>query len=506
VFNKELGEFTFASTTSGTLSIRVTATDGYGGASPTHDFNFIMNTIPTVTDYTDLLKTVGDSISISTPFTDPDGDTLTYTAKFPNGSTSILPFNIDASTGVLSATFSSSDDLKLYSVEVTATDISSNTRSSTQTVIVNQPPTVDQTQLTQLYALDGLKFSYLTFTTGTFTDTDTLTYSIDGSSTHPAWLTFDADGPRFYGTGAATPIPNSPALVVVATDTVGQTAQVNLNITLSTDNSPTLSNTIPNQTIKTNAAFSITIADDIFADADGDPVVISFDQSSGAAMPSWWSFNPLTRVASGTADGTATTYTVRAWGGTAVSTTFTLTVSGNSDPVVGTTISDFTVYQDIDFIQRFASTAFSDPDGDDLTYSLEAISADSPLPLWIDITSSTRILYGRPSATISGDFKLNILASDSRGGSTYQTVVVTVKSSYSIGTVFAASILIILPVLLAMVYFSAILFMNHESPKHQFDLDHFLKKYDPEYAKKRLMEDIEDGKIEQKEREEASES
>ena len=111
VFIKELGMLSGVPTTTGTLSIRITATDGYGGTNPTSDFNIIITTRPSVTPYSDLIKSSGDSISISTPFADADGDTLTYTGVLQNGSSTLTPFSL-SSSGTLAATFASSNDVK----------------------------------------------------------------------------------------------------------------------------------------------------------------------------------------------------------------------------------------------------------------------------------------------------------------------------------------------------------------------------------------------------------
>jgi len=124
------------------------------------------------------------------------------------------------------------------------------------------------------------------------------------------------------------------------------------------------------------------------------------------------------------------------------------------------------------------------------------VSTGSRLPTWVDVTSSSRILYGRPSASVSGTYLVNVVASDSRGGSTYETINITVKSTYDAGSVFILSIFVILPILLMVGYFGAIMFMPHESNKYAFDLQDFLKEYDPDYSKRQIMEqDTEDKPI-----------
>ena len=104
VFTKEIGLLSGVPTTAGTLSVRITATDGYGGTKPTSDFNIVITTRPAVTVYTDLTKAAGDSISVATPFSDADGNTLTYTGVLQNGLSTLTPFAL-SSSGTLTATF-----------------------------------------------------------------------------------------------------------------------------------------------------------------------------------------------------------------------------------------------------------------------------------------------------------------------------------------------------------------------------------------------------------------
>ena len=57
------------------------------------------------------------------------------------------------------------------------------------------------------------------------------------------------------------------------------------------------------------ASFTNTFSDDVIQDTDGDPTALTFLRSDGSSMPSWWSYNPVTRVASGFWNTTETSIT-----------------------------------------------------------------------------------------------------------------------------------------------------------------------------------------------------
>jgi Ca2+-binding RTX toxin-like protein len=100
------------------------------------------------------------------------------------------------------------------------------------------------------------------------------------------------------------------------------------------------------QTGKEGVAFSYAVAANTFADVDaGDVLSFSAKLASGAALPSWLSFNAATQVFSGTPPtGSAGTLsivlTATDKAGAAVSDTFNLGVSANVTTINGTSAAD----------------------------------------------------------------------------------------------------------------------------------------------------------------------
>ena len=96
---------------------------------------------------------------------------------------------------------------------------------------------------------------------------------------------------------------------------------------------PRVATAIPNQTAMSGTAFSYQVPDTTFADADSDTLTYAATLADGAALPSWLSFAPATRTFSGTPTA-AETVSVKVTASDAsesVSDTFDIVVSGPAD-------------------------------------------------------------------------------------------------------------------------------------------------------------------------------
>jgi large repetitive protein len=335
-FDAQTGTFsgTPANGDVGTASITVTATDG-SGATVTDAFSIAVgnvNDAPTVSNaIADQTATEDDLFSFTLPantFADVDsGDTLTYSAT---GLPSWLTF--DAQTGTFNGT-PANGDLGTASITVTAQDSSGTTVSDTFNIAVsnvNDAPTVANAIANQT-ATEDQAFSFI-IPVDTFLDVDagdTLTYSVSGM---PSWLTFDAQSGSFSGTPANGDVGNA-TITVTATDTSDVAVTNTFNLTVAnTNDAPTVSSAIADQTATEDQTFSFVIPEGTFADIDaGDTLNYSV-----SGLPNWLSFNAQTGTFTGTPDNssvgaTAITVTATDSAGATVSDTFNIAVVNVND-------------------------------------------------------------------------------------------------------------------------------------------------------------------------------
>ena len=245
----------------------------------------------------------------SNTFADEDaGDTLTLSASLTDGTALPVWLNFDAATTTFSGT---PDDAQIGSLDlkVTATDHESLNVSdifSLTVMNVNEAPTV-ASALADQQALEDTAFSF-TVPGSTFADVDAsdgLTYSAtlaDGTAL-PSWLSFDPTTRTFSG----MPLNNDVgtlALRVTATDQGNLSVSTGFTLAVQNVNdTPTVAAPIADQTAAEDSAFTFAVPSTTFADDDqmhGDSLTYTATLAGGAPLPSWLSFNPITRMFSGT--------------------------------------------------------------------------------------------------------------------------------------------------------------------------------------------------------------
>ncbi len=193
---------------------------------------------------------------------------------------------------------------------------------------------------------------------------------------------------------------------------------------------PVLANPIADQGATQGAAFSFTAPANAFTDADNDALAYSATRADGSALPGWLSFNAATRTFSGTpgandVQNVNVRITADDGRGGVASDTFQIAVANVNDaPVVASPIAD----QGAAVGQAFAFTvplpAFSDPDGDALSYS--ATRADgSALPGWLSFNPATRTFSGTPDAETS--INVRVTAQDPSGASVSDVFAIAVS-------------------------------------------------------------------------------
>ena len=153
-----------------------------------------------------------------------------------------------------------------------------------------------------------------------------------------------------------------------------------------------------------------------FTDADDDPLTYAAALSDGGRLPAWLTFDPATRTFTGRpgpGDAGTVRVTVMVSDGTAtISHEFTLIVTvPNTPPEVATPLADQEAPVDVPFTYGIPADAFTDADGDPLTYGA-ATNNKGGLPGWLTFDPATRTFTGTPAASDSGTVRVTVTAND----------------------------------------------------------------------------------------------
>lgn len=179
------------------------------------------------------------------------------------------------------------------------------------------------------------------FASNTFIDVDgdSLTYSaqLNGGGTLPSWLTFNAASRTFSGTPANGDV-GTLSIDVIANDGNGGTITDTFNIVIAnTNDAPTVANPIPDRVANENTVFNFQFAANTFNDIDvGDTLTYLAQLAGGGSLPSWLSFDAVTRTLTGVPSATDTgvlniDVIASDGNGGLVTDTFTITVAGAPD-------------------------------------------------------------------------------------------------------------------------------------------------------------------------------
>ncbi|WP_116453721.1 beta strand repeat-containing protein, partial [Pokkaliibacter plantistimulans] len=444
-FNAATGTFSGTPTNGdvGSLSIKVTATDD-SNASVSSSFSLTVtnvNDAPTAGVISAQSATEDRSFTFTIPagtFADVDaGDSLTYTATLADGS--FLPswLSFDASTGTFSGT-PDNGDVGAISIRVTATDTSGASVSSSFSLTVtntNDAPTA--AALADQQSEEGNVFTF-TLPAGTFSDVDAgdrLTFSAtlsDGSAL-PSWLSFNAATATFSGTPSSSDV-GTLSIRVTATDSSGASISSGFSLSI-TDVSTPVAGTIPDQQVAEDSAFSFTLPQGLFGDADSsDSLTLSAALADGSALPAWLSFDASTGTFSGTPDnGDVGSLSIRVTAtdtsGASVSSSFSLTVTNVNDAPTAGTIGAQSATEDSAFTFTVPAGTFSDVDaGDSLTLSA-TLANGSALPSWLSFDASTGTFSGTPDNGDVGAISIRVTATDTSGASVSSSFSLTVANT-----------------------------------------------------------------------------
>ena len=268
----------------------------------------------------------------------------------------------------------------------------------------------------------------------TFTDSNpipALTYSaqlITGQPL-PSWITFDNFTQVFSGLANAS-LAGSYDLSIVVMDIYG--GQANGQFTVLVESLPQLGSPQSSMVIPVGQLFSLTLSSNLFVDAN--PLTYNVQQTSGAPLPSWLTFNPITASFSGvpaTVDQGVLPLRITAtdpFGGSS-STTFNVTVR-IFPQAIGTipTPPRFRELKTVNF--TVPSGLFTDADSSVVLSYNATLQGGGVLPGWLSFTPGNMSFYGWPLPQDEGVLNLQIVASDGRGGSVPLPVAFYIDPNY----------------------------------------------------------------------------
>ena len=416
----------------GSATVTVTATDSRS-ATATQTFSLTVqpNSTPTtvgsIPNQTVSLSGTGTgTVDVSSYFSDPDGNPLTYSAT--SSDTSIATASVSVVTLTITAVATGS-----ATITVTATDTANATATQdiSVTVIANRAPVRTGTIPTQTVSLSG---SAETVDLGSyFSDPDgnPLTYSATSSNTSKA--TVSVSGATLTITAVAT---GWMTITVNATDASNAGTQQSFSVSVVSNRSPISVGPIPNQTVRVGGTAATVDVSSYFSDPDGNPLTYSATSSSSSKATVSVSGSTLTITA--VAAGSATiSVTATDTSNASRSRSFYATVlASNTVNRVGTISSQTVSLSGTGTATVDVSNYFSGPVGETLTYSATSSSSSRAT---VSMSGSTLTITG----VAAGSSTIRVTATSSNNASATQTFSVSVVSNrapITVGTISAKQI------------------------------------------------------------------
>ena len=434
----------------GTTNIRISATETNQGASndtvyTDFSLNVVSNSAPVLisaladTRNIKLNQSMSMELAANTYFREPDlGDALSLSIVSVSPSAPWL--QIDTSNPQAIRISGTPTTAGTYTVTLRATDASGAWVNKTINLIASAntaPSGIAQTSLTNII---GRVFEWTQPLGAVFSDIDAnitqVSATLADGSALPSWMSLEtvhlADGPYLVLAGQApATVANNTIYTVkfTATDALGLTGTTQMNVLFKTNSGPTVGGGIPNQNIYNGTAYQATFnLASLFTDSDGDQLDYKVTLPQGSQLSSWLSVSVDRAAGTISFSGVPTSVSL----GLHALTLQAIDPSGQSVTMnvnLNLTSGAPTVNQNLlnamdpfagggDPVSINITSAFSDPNGDTLTFS------QTGKPAWLTFNATTGIFSG-----IAPDndrtFTITITASDGNGGSVSGILTIT---------------------------------------------------------------------------------
>jgi Putative Ig domain/Calpain family cysteine protease len=184
------------------------------------------------------------------------------------------------------------------------------------------------------------------------------------------------------------------------------------------------------QTWKLGQAVNFSLAANTFTDPQAQKLTYTATLSTGAALPSWLSFNSTTGTFTGTVPNTTAGLSIKVTAtdtsGLSASETFAVATPASAPVLASQTAAQtWKLGQAVNF--TLAANTFTDPQAEKLTYSA-TLSTGTALPSWLSFNSTTGTFTGTVPNTTAG-LSIKVTATDTSGLSAAETFAVAAPAA-----------------------------------------------------------------------------
>ncbi len=391
----------------GSASVTVTARDP-GGLEAQQSFQVMVpnrapqprGTMPPVT----VPAGQSNPVDASSYFTEPDGETLAYSAT--SSPPSVASVSVAGSTVTVTALAKGTAN-----VTVTATDPGGLSATQTfQATVPNRAPEAgDPIPDMEVFVGDSEEVD----ASDHFTDPDGDRLTYEARSSRSGVATVSVSGSTVIVEAVAQ---GSARVTVTASDPEGLDARQTFEVTVP-NRAPVSVGTIPDMEVDPDSEEAVDVSV-YFTDPDGDR--LTYGASSSRSSTARASVSGNTVTVTGVAKGTATvTVTARDPAGSTARQTFEVTVRNRAPKPVGTIADREVEAEDTEVVN--VAAYFTDPDGDRLTYT-----AESSRPATAQVSASGSVVT--VTGVARGIATVTVTARDPEGLGATQVFLVTVPN------------------------------------------------------------------------------